>query len=52
TNMDSCDRFFLPHPPCEVDQQVDEADNEDGTDDDICMVGFSSSSQGGATSTE
>ncbi|KAH9315166.1 hypothetical protein KI387_023793 [Taxus chinensis] len=51
-DIDWCDRCFLPHPPCEVDQQEGEANNDDGTDDDICMMGCSSSPQGGATSTE
>ncbi|KAH9317618.1 hypothetical protein KI387_019387, partial [Taxus chinensis] len=51
-DIDWCDKFFLPHPPCEVDQQEGEANNDDGTDDDIYMVGCSSSSQGGVTSTK
>ncbi|KAH9322027.1 hypothetical protein KI387_016666, partial [Taxus chinensis] len=45
-DMDWCDRCFLPHPPCEEDQQFYEFD------DDISMVGCSSSSQGGETSTK
>ncbi|KAH9299803.1 hypothetical protein KI387_031485, partial [Taxus chinensis] len=43
---------FLPHPPCEVDQKDGEVINDDGIDDDIYMVDCSSSSQGGATSTQ
>ncbi|KAH9298061.1 hypothetical protein KI387_029743, partial [Taxus chinensis] len=44
--IDWCEKCFLPHPQCEVDQQVEEAD------DDACMVDFCTSSQQGATSTE
>ncbi|KAH9324582.1 hypothetical protein KI387_004760, partial [Taxus chinensis] len=51
-DMDWCDRCFLPHPPCEMDQQVIEDDNEDEMDDDICMMGSSSGSQQAATSTD
>ncbi|KAH9308572.1 hypothetical protein KI387_036483, partial [Taxus chinensis] len=43
---------FLPHPPCEMDQQVIEDDNKDEMDDDICMMGSSSCSQQAATSTD
>lgn len=45
-----CDIFFLPHSPCDEDQEVEEVDDE--IDDDLCMMGCSTSSRKGATSTE
>ncbi|KAH9289859.1 hypothetical protein KI387_033976, partial [Taxus chinensis] len=49
--IDWCDKCFLPHPPCEANQQLEEVDDDDNTDD-ACMVDFSRSSQQGVTSTE
>ncbi|KAH9294311.1 hypothetical protein KI387_040485, partial [Taxus chinensis] len=42
---------FLPHPPCEMDQQDIDDDNENEVDDDICMMQISSGSQKATTST-
>ncbi|KAH9315879.1 hypothetical protein KI387_024506, partial [Taxus chinensis] len=36
--IDWCEKCFLmPHPPCEVDHQVEEVDDDDNIDDDACM---------------
>ncbi|KAH9330978.1 hypothetical protein KI387_003086, partial [Taxus chinensis] len=42
-----CDRCFFPHAPCDEEKEVEEVD--DDTDDDVCMVGCSTSSQQGVT---
>ncbi|KAH9301366.1 hypothetical protein KI387_012949, partial [Taxus chinensis] len=46
-----CDRCFLPHSPCDVDQEVEEVD-DDETYDDVCMMESPANSQQGETSTE
>ncbi|KAH9319723.1 hypothetical protein KI387_021492, partial [Taxus chinensis] len=50
--MDWCDKFFMPHAPCEEDKQEQEEADDDNDDDDVCMMGFSMSSQQGETSIE
>ncbi|KAH9311488.1 hypothetical protein KI387_026523, partial [Taxus chinensis] len=51
-DMDWCDRCFLPHPPCEMDQQDINYDKENEMDDEICIMGSSSGSLEATTSTD
>ncbi|KAH9303999.1 hypothetical protein KI387_008403, partial [Taxus chinensis] len=49
--IDWCDNFFMPHAPCEEDQQEGE-EVDDEIDDDACMMEIPASSSREATSIE